>query len=314
LPRDRSARREACVRAPHEFLVEKSLDGIRLDQAIAQSLPGVSRREARRLIEDGSVFVDGERTLRMSKVVRSGACIRVATTAHHDIPDVHILMTTADLVFVNKPFGVPTEPTAEASRGSMVPALADVLRARGERVDFLAAVHRLDVETTGVLCVARSAEAAEHMRNVFSSGRIERTYLAACEGELAGDTFSSHARLRTSANRRVIVDENGQEASTRGVVVARGASGVVLRVTLDTGRRHQIRVHLAHEGLPLVGDRRYGHGAQDETFGLHALSLAFGDGAQRIHVVAAPSDSFKRALRAIGMEHDDAVWVAPADV
>jgi 23S rRNA pseudouridine1911/1915/1917 synthase len=292
------------VHPSHEFTIEKTQDGMRLDQAIAQTLSGVSRREARRLIEDGSVFVDGERTLRMSRIVKAGTRIRVASLVRRENPDIDILATTGDLVFVNKGFGVPTEPTAEAARGSLVTALGDHLRAGGERVDFLAAVHRLDVETTGVVCFARTPEAAERMRAVFSSGKIERRYLAACEGTWASESFESHARLETSGGRRVTVDENGQDAVTRGRVIARSSKGLVLAIEIDTGRRHQIRVHLAHEGLPLVGDRRYGRGARPETFGLHALSLAFGEGEQRVHVDATPSEAFMRAAREIDIEDD----------
>lgn len=298
---------------PFEFEIGPENAGERLDVALARAVPGLSRRAARRHIDDGSVFVDGARERRMSRALSRGARVSLRATERRDVPDVVVLAHRGGLVFVDKPFMVPTEATETSARGALAPALADHLAEGGARPRFLAAAHRLDVETTGVVTFALTRDAAERMRARFEAGTVARTYLAVAHGSHAADHFVSDAPLDVDSGPMVVVDPaHGRSARTLGRVLARADDAVLLALTIVTGRRHQIRVHLAHAGLPLVGDRRYGRSAVDGAFGLHALSLAFSDDGEPIDVTAPPSSSFLRALAHAHIDVDFATLPARA--
>lgn len=296
-----------------EFEIGPENQGERLDVALARAVPGLSRRGARRHIDDGCVFVDGARERRMSRALAQGARVSLRETVRREVPSVVVLARAPGLVFVDKPFMVPTEPTETSSRGALAPALADHLAETETRPRFLAAAHRLDVETTGVVAFALTRDAAERMRGHFEAGRVTRTYLAVAHGAHADDDFASDAPLDVDDGPTVVVaSSGGRAAHTRGRVLARANDALLLALTISTGRRHQIRVHLAHAGLPLVGDRRYGRGAVDGAFGLHALSLALHDDGEEIDVTAPLSHSFLRALAHARLDVDLASLTARA--
>ena len=280
--------------------VPDELAGQRLDVVVARLAPQISRRQARRLVDDGGVFVDGKRVQVCSRALRSGAVIEVSVTAPHDraAPPPRILALDADVVVVDKAAGVPTEPTREGSRGTLKAGLDEALSARGEDIRFLHAAHRLDTHATGVVIFARSSEAAHQVGRQLHEGSAERRYFAL----VTGAPTWTRARLDWSLHRtpgadgRIHVDEDGAPSLTLVTVLARGARASLALCVPRTGRTHQLRVHLAEAGHPLVGDKRYGGGRRTHHLGLHAFSVSLVHPAGKpVRYSAAPPPSFLEA-------------------
>jgi 23S rRNA pseudouridine1911/1915/1917 synthase len=290
--------------------VPDELAGQRLDVVIPRLAPQISRRQTRRLVEDGAVFVDGKRVQVCSRAVRGGARLEVAlpSAAAERRPEVQVGLVTldADLVVCDKPAGVPTEPTREGSRGTLLAALVDALKARNEDTGFLHAVHRLDTDTTGVVVFARSADAARTIGKQLHDGTAERRYLALVDGVppwVRARLDQPLSRTR-DAMGRVQVDPDGAPALTLATVLVPGTSGSLVLCAPRTGRTHQLRVHLAQAGHGLVGDRRYGRGRAPHL-GLHALSLAaVHPGGQETRWCAPPPPAFFDAAASRGVPPD----------
>lgn len=294
----------------HRFTVPRELEGQRLDVVIARLAAGVSRRHARRLVDDGAVFVDSKRVQVCSRPLKAGARVELTiTTADRTAPPepTRILFIDADLVVADKAAGVPTEPTREGARGTLKAHLEDELKARGESLEFLHAVHRLDTDTTGAVVFARSADAAHKVGRQLHDGTAERRYLAL----VVGIPEWTRARLDWSLAKvrdesgRIHVDKDGAPALTLATVLATGRTATLVLCAPRTGRTHQLRVHLARAGHPLVGDKRYaGPDLVDGALhlGLHAITIEFvhPSGASAKYL-APPPASFLAACVAAGI-------------
>jgi 23S rRNA pseudouridine1911/1915/1917 synthase len=232
----------------------------RLDLFIAER-GGISRGEARRALEAGGVFVDGRRCKVASRGLHPGQCVLVnleeggrGALAPAPLERSRLLYADDELVAVDKPAGVPAQPTLTTDRGTL-PEL--VLGLLGAPVTL---VHRLDRDTTGVTVFARTPRAAAALAEAFREGGPKKTYLALTarsprppEGRLSAPLGKDPAR---PGLRRVT--PGGDEAATCYRVLAEGPSSALVEALPETGRTHQIRVHLAHLGAPLLGDARYG--------------------------------------------------------
>ncbi len=286
------------------------MQGARLDVAIATLAPEISRRAARRMIEDGAVLVDGQRIRVQSRVLRAGTIIEVHVAAPHAAPAhaVEILALKEGIVVANKPAGMPTEPTRQGAGGTLLVELTDQLKKRGASVDFLAAVHRLDTHTSGVVVFARTREAASNLGAQLQAGTVKRRYLALVQGlpPFTRKRFDAALAKKPDADGRIYAtpeERGGVSALTFAVVLARGDDAALLWCAPRTGRMHQIRVHLADAGHPLVDDKRYARPDKPSPHpGLHALSIGFHNARGEISTyAAAPPAAFVAACVARGI-------------
>jgi 23S rRNA pseudouridine1911/1915/1917 synthase len=251
------------------FVVSREDAGKRLDVVLAARVPGLSRRKARLLLEIGGVFVDGARTKVAGRLARAdqrvvvhlgGALERAKHGGGEDEELPRIVHEDADLLVVDKRSGVLTAPTPESDQKNLAHAL-------GKRFGPIFVVHRIDLETSGLLVFARTDLANRALSALFREHDVDRAYLAALRGDVRGD---AHVVELPIAGRRAV---------TRIDVTERlAAPGVTLvRCTLLTGRTHQIRIHARHLGHPVLGDPRYGERGEGDPprMALHAALLGF---------------------------------------
>ncbi len=255
------------VKEIHELLVEVA--GERLDKYLALKLPAVSRSYIQKLIDNNQVTVNNRAEKASFKLSCGDRIIisipEIDTTAlkAEAIP-LTIIYEDDDLLVIDKPAGLTVHPAPGHPEHTLVnavlshfPQLAD---SGGERLRP-GIVHRLDKDTSGLVLVAKNRESLANLSEQFKSRSVTKIYLTLVKGHIKPETGLIEANLgRDKGNRkRMAITENGKEARTRYRVVKYYTDGYsLLEITLETGRTHQIRVHLAAIGFPVVGDITYG--------------------------------------------------------
>lgn len=257
------AQAEKPTAEPRETPVPAELSGLRLDQALAQLFPEYSRSRLSQWVKDGRVLVDG-RPARPRDAVMGGQKIRLqipeeplSQMAPQALP-LEIVYEDAALIVVDKPVGMVVHPGAGNPDGTLqnallhhAPELAQVPRA--------GLVHRIDKDTSGLLVVARTLEAHTALVAALQAREFQRGYLAVCIGVMTGGgTVDAPIKRHPTERVRMSVREGGRDSVTHYRVLKRFRSHTYMSVELETGRTHQIRVHLAHIKYPLVGDQLYG--------------------------------------------------------
>lgn len=275
----------------HEVLPE-GLAGERVDRVVAM-LIDCSRTEAANLVDEGKVRLDGEAVTTRSARVRAGQEIHIDATGVGEpvvlVPDETVALAVvhedADLVVVDKPAGLVVHPGAGNQTGTLVNGAVARWPEMAEVGDPLrpGVVHRIDQGTSGLLVLARSARAYESLVEQFSSRSVEREYRALAWGHVEPAVGMIEAPIGRSQRdpTRMTVSNTGREARTRYEVIDRFTDPndiTYLSCRLETGRTHQIRVHLSALGHPVVGDGRYGGDRPSinlERPWLHAIRLGF---------------------------------------
>lgn len=243
--------------------VPAELDDKRLDQVLARLFPDYSRSRLQHWVERGLVSVDGQQ-LRSKDKVCTGQQITVQVQPEiqddwqaEDIP-LQIVYEDKSLIVINKPAGLVVHPAVGNRSGTLLnallhhaPELAQVPRA--------GIVHRLDKDTSGLLVIARNLKAQKSLAEQLLARTVSREYLAVVHGMMtSGGTVEAAMGRHPSQRTRMAVVAQGKPAVSHYRVVERFRVHTLIRVKLDTGRTHQIRVHMAHIEYPIVGDPEYG--------------------------------------------------------
>lgn len=288
-----------------QFVVMPDEGGGRLDQylsaRIAKEGAELSRRKLRAIIDAGGVYLNGKRVRIASREVVRGDKVKVeySEEALKQIKRQEFKITAKDVLFdehgvvaIDKPPGLAAQATKDQSVLHVVPVLNAYFKEAEGQPRNLILVHRLDKETSGVLLLATDSERATYLTGQFRARDVKKVYWAICYGLPKEREFSERAFLseidKKSGHVRV-VKAGGRSAVTHfrqlAVNAALGLSLIECRP--ETGRSHQIRVHLEHNGLPIVGDKRYGRQS------VRPLSGALAELASVHHFLHAQSISFK---------------------
>lgn len=270
----------------YEFIVEPEQEGIRIDQFLAQKNADISRSRIQKLIEQGNITVHGKQ-VKSNYKVRQGDLVRleipepVMLDVRPENIDIEILYEDGDIAVVNKPQGMVVHPAAGNYSGTLVNALM----ARCSSLSTIngvirpGIVHRIDKDTSGVLIIAKNDASHHSLAEQIKVHSVKRIYYAIVEGVIKQDSGTVDAPLgRHPVERKkmAVVAKNGRRAVTHYRVIERFKRNTLIEARLETGRTHQIRVHMAYIGHPLVGDPVYGYKKQRFNLkgqALHAKTL-----------------------------------------
>ena len=277
------------MRESRELIVTDDYEGIRADKFIADAVESFSREKLKEIFDEKNVSV-GDKAAKPSQKLRTGDIVRVLLPETHvlellpqNLP-LRIVYQDEDIVIVDKPQGMVVHPAPGVSDGTMVNALL-------YHIDSLSAingvirpgiVHRIDKDTSGLLVVAKNDRAHRFLAVQFAEHTIARAYSTVVHGVMENDKGTVDAPLgRDPHNRKAmaVTEKNNKRAVTHYSVMKRYQNYTHLDVRLETGRTHQIRVHMKYIGHPVIGDRTYGRNTPlDNQFAgqlLHAYLLGF---------------------------------------
>jgi len=242
------------------FAVPRECEGWRLDHYLKHRIGRLSRTRIQEIIGTQISLIG--RTARASTTVRAGEMITLTRPApvEPDVPRTFaVLHEDPAFLIIDKPAGLPMHTTAKFWRNTLVAVLRE--RYPGQHTEIC---HRIDRETSGVMLIARQPEAGAFLKEAFASRKVKKTYLALCKGQPPDEGVIDQPikLLDTPTHVMMGAAEDGLTAVTRFRVVRRFAAHALVEASPETGRQHQIRVHLAMRGYPLVGDKLYGAGEQ----------------------------------------------------
>ncbi|QEL13772.1 RluA family pseudouridine synthase [Limnoglobus roseus] len=268
---------------------------------LLETLSPMSRTRVKELLRDGRVRVNGQPVTRHDHPLSATDRVTLARdgTARSSAPSLVIIHEDADLLAIDKPAGLLTVATDAEKQDTAFVRLSEQLQARGAGRPFV--LHRLDRGTSGLLLFARSAAVRDQLQSQWDG--VEKTYLAVVEGAPPSPTGRVENYLREGKNLRVQArptpDDGAVRAVSRYRVVGRKGRYSLVEVSIETGRKHQIRVHLAGLGCPVVGDADYGAKVDPvRRLGLHAWRLAFDHptSGQRLELESPLPDELRRLV------------------
>jgi RluA family pseudouridine synthase len=306
-----------------QFIVSSKENAMRIDLFLAAMLPDLSRRKVRQILDIGGCYVNNKRMHIASRQVQSGDKVRVEFSLEglkksrqktFELSPSDILYDEHSVVAINKPPGLPSQATRDQDVMHAEVCVRHWLKKSGRDREKLILLHRLDKETSGVLLFATNANTATWITDQFRQRRLNKTYWALCRGrpnirrfevecylsEIDKKTGQVHEVKSGGKPSRTVFEERAFDPST-------GVSWIVCYP--ETGRSHQIRVHLEMKGVPIIGDKRYGHRLKQDIRAdvadlgathhmLHARELEFSPapGIDSVKIVAEPPQDFKAIL------------------
>ena len=264
-------------------------DGERLDAALARLVPTLSRSQVQRLIEQGAVTCGG-RSVRKQEKLPAGSELVLTLPEVREVPieaqqiPLDVRYEDADVIVVNKPKGMVVHPAPGHADGTLVNALlahcGDSLSGiGGEKRPGI--VHRIDMDTSGLIIAAKNDAAHAALAAQLKDHSLARTYVCIVCGRVKDDSGTIDApigRHPTDRKKMAVTQKNSREAVTHWRVLERFAGYTLVECRLETGRTHQIRVHMAYRGHPILGDMVYGHKKPElgqSSQCLHAKELTF---------------------------------------
>lgn len=288
-------------------------DGERLDAALSRLLPELSRSAAQRLMEEGAVTRDG-RPVRKNEKSAAGMVLTVELPEVKEVPiaaqniPLDVRYEDDDVIVVNKPKGMVVHPAAGHADGTLVNALlhhcGDSLSGiGGEKRPGI--VHRIDMDTSGLIIAAKNDFAHTSLAAQLKDHSLARTYACIVIGGMKADSGTIDAPIgRSPADRKkmAVTEKNSRNAVTQWEVIERFSGYTYLQCRLETGRTHQIRVHLSWQNHPILGDTVYGHKKPELGLSsqcLHARELTFlhPRTGERVTVTCELPDYFEDVLR-----------------
>lgn len=272
-----------------EYIAEEQESGCRIDAWLAERKPDLSRSYIQKLAKDGKVLVN-QKAVKPNYKLRAGDCVTVYVPEPEEpeiLPEnipLDILYEDEDVLVVNKPKGMVVHPAAGHTSGTLVNAVLYHCQGNLSGINGIlrpGIVHRIDKDTTGALLICKNDAAHHSLAEQLKEHSINRRYRAVVWGNLPEDTGTVEGpvgRHPTDRKKMAINRKNGKEAVTHYQVLERFGNATYVECRLETGRTHQIRVHMSSIGHPLLGDEVYGSGKspwklQGQT--LHAMTLGF---------------------------------------
>ena len=270
------------------YIVNENAQGKRLDMYVSNQENEITRTTAQRLVEQEKILVNGKKQKVAYKVIE-GDIITIQEVEPKQIElkaqeiPIDIIYEDKDIIVVNKPKGMVVHPANGNPDGTLVNAIMaickDSLSGIGGEIRP-GIVHRLDKDTSGLLIVAKNDRAHVNMSEQIKNHEVKKTYIALVRGIIKENeaTIDMPIGRSRSDRKKMAVDKNGRNAITHIKVLKRYDKYTLLEINIETGRTHQIRVHLSHIGYPIIGDYTYSNGKNE--FGvigqcLHAKCLEF---------------------------------------
>ena len=294
-----------------KLIVQDNEKKVRLDSYIASKKKELSRTNIQRLIEDGNILVNNK-TQKTSYKVTPGDEIRIVVPKPKEIElkpqeiPIDIVYEDSSIIVVNKPKGLVVHPAVGNPDGTLVNAIMNICKDSlsgigGEIRPGI--VHRLDKDTTGLLIIAKNDKAHINLSKQIKNREVKKIYIALVRGVIPENeaTINMPIGRSTKDRKKMAVVKNGKEAVTHFKVLNRFKNYTLLEIKIDTGRTHQIRVHMSEIGYPVVGDMVYSNGKNE--FGvqgqmLHAKSLDFNHPitGKQMHLEAELPNYFKKII------------------
>ena len=293
-------------------IVVKDNENIRLDSYIVTEDKDLSRATIQRLSEEGNILVNGT-IKKNSYKVKNGDIIEInipeikeTKLEAQDIP-IEIVYEDSDIIVVNKPKGLVVHPANGNPDGTLVNAIMNICKDSlsgigGEKRPGI--VHRLDKDTSGLLIIAKNDKAHINMSEQIKNRKVNKKYIALVRGVIKENEATINMPIARSKKdrKKMAVDKNGKEAITHFKVLKRYDNYTLLEIKIDTGRTHQIRVHMSEIGHPVIGDEVYSNGKNEFNVKgqmLHAKSLDFTHPitGKKMHLEADIPDYFKNVIQ-----------------